>query len=346
MRTWLKVLLGLVAVLAVLLALNTIVIDHQTKGAESVTDAARDGATILHLPGGDLKAMDTGAGAPIAGKSPIVLLHCYTCAMDWWDEVVPLLRKQHRVIAIDLLGHGGSEKPRSGYSMPDQAQLVAAALARLGVRDATVVGHSLGGAVAVALAEQSPDLVGRLAIVDTKPDTGYGSLDLIARAAYSPVLGEALWRVKMDWSIRKGLEQAFAPGYDVPDAFVDDVKRMTYSSYEDSHSGFDDYVEEAPLDERAQQLGLPLLVIFGAEDQIVDPRPALSAFAAVPGAQTELIEGSGHSPAVEKPAETAGLLLRFADQAAVGTAEPGRKGANPQPKHKAQKHKPAKRNRN
>ena len=60
-----------------------------------------------------------------------------------------------------------------------------------------MVGHSLGGAVAVALAEQSPELVGGIVIVDTEPDTSYGKLSLLARAALTPVIGEALWRVKM-----------------------------------------------------------------------------------------------------------------------------------------------------
>jgi pimeloyl-ACP methyl ester carboxylesterase len=320
-----------------LLAINAVVTDHQTKPAESTADAARDGATILTLPGGDLKVVDlaptpvassaarpgaTGPGkGPSSSASPIVLLHCYTCAINWWQKVIPLLRKRHRVIAIDLLGHGGSEKPRDGYSIPDQAQLVASALAKLGVTDATVVGHSLGGAVAIAVAEQSPDLVAKVGIIDTEPDTSYGSLDLLARAASSPVLGEALWRVKMDWTIRKGLEQAFAPGYDVPDEFVDDVKQMTYTSYKQSASEFEDYLHEMPLDERAKSLGLPLLVIFGAEDQIVDARPALSAYAAIPGARTALIQGSGHSPSVEKPARTAGLISHFAAQQAIGAEQ-------------------------
>ena len=65
--------------------------------------------------------------------------------MDWWDGMVPLLERNHRVIAVDLLGHGGSEKPGSGYTPPNQAQVVAEALERLDVSDATVVGHSLGG---------------------------------------------------------------------------------------------------------------------------------------------------------------------------------------------------------
>ena len=311
MRTWLKVLIGVVAVLAVLLALNAIVTDHQTKDAS----VRVKGGEILRLQGGDVQVLDTPSPASVAARpeaSPIVLLHCYTCAIDWWNEVIPRLATGRRVIAIDLLGHGGSEKPSGGYSMTNQAQLVAEALSKLGVRRAVVVGHSLGGAVAIALAEQSPELVGGVMVVDTEPDTSYGSLDLLARAAYSPVLGQALWRIKMDWSIRQGLEQAFAPGFDVPDEFVDDVKQMTYSSYHDSHDGFDDYVSEEPLDQRARQLDVPFMAVFGAEDQIADAREALSAYAGVPGAQTALVRGAGHSPNVEKPAQTAGLIARFA----------------------------------
>jgi pimeloyl-ACP methyl ester carboxylesterase len=304
MRRWLRVLLAFLGGLLVLMLLNAVVTDHQTKSAEVTID----GAKIVSLPGGDLQVLDEGPrDAP-----PIVLLHCYTCSINWWEHLIPLLDRDHRVIAIDLLGHGGSEKPRSGYSIEDQAQLVAGVLGRLGVRNAIVVGHSLGGAVAVALAEQSPELVAGVTIIDTEPDTSYGSLDLLARAVYVPVLGEGLWRVKNSWTIRKGLEQAFAPGHDVPDQYVDDVKRMTYTSYDHSHSAFDSYVDESALDDRLRRLDLPLLVVFGAEDQIVDAREALSAYADVPGAETALVQGSGHSPNVEKPLQTARLIDRFA----------------------------------
>jgi pimeloyl-ACP methyl ester carboxylesterase len=83
--------------------------------------------------------------------------------------MMPLLDRTHRVIAVDMLGFGGSEKPGSGYSIEDQAIVIAQALVRLGVRHATVVGHSLGGTVATALAERASALVDRLAIVDQTP---------------------------------------------------------------------------------------------------------------------------------------------------------------------------------
>jgi pimeloyl-ACP methyl ester carboxylesterase len=220
------------------------------------------------------------------------------------------------VVAVDLLGHGGSEKPDSGYSIENQADLIAEALARLGVRDATVVGHSLGGTVSVALAERSPELVDRLVIVDTGPTHEEGDLGLVARLGFAPVIGEAFWRAKPDFAVRQGLQVAFAPGFDVPDAFVEDVKRMTYSAYDEAASASEDFGKEEGLDQRVRETGKPLLAIMGAEEQIIDdPASRLAEYrSTVPGARTKLLPDVGHSPNVEAPAATAALVLAFADE--------------------------------
>lgn len=304
-RGW-KIALGIVAALAVLIAVNAMVTGAETKPAE-VTEP---GGRIVSLPGGDLQAIERG---PRDG-SPIVLIHCFTCAIDWWDGVIPRLAQRHRVVAVDLLGHGGSEKPSSGYTIENQADLVAGVLGRLDVRDATVVGHSLGGTVATALAERSPALVDRVAIVDSEAEHEEGDLGLLAKLAFAPVVGDALWRVKLDFTVRQGLEVAFAPGFEVPDAFVEDLDRMTYSAYDDSASESQAYSQEAGLGERIAASGKPLLAIMGAEEQIIDdPRAALATYReTVPGAKTVLIEGAGHSPNVETPARTAALILAFA----------------------------------
>ena len=227
---------------------------------------------------------------------------------------MPALERNHRVIAVDLLGHGGSEKPSSGYSIENQAELVAEALERLGVRDAEVVGHSLGGAVAVALAEQSP-AAGR-----PRGDHRHAARRLLRRPrlhrrlAFEPVIGEALWRIKPDFSIRNGLEVAFAPGFDVPDAFVEDVKRMTYSSYDDSPRRLRRlHRRRAARPARWRATGKPLMVDHGRRgaDRRRPARGAGRIRARRPGAETKLIAGAGHSPNVEKPAETARLVLAF-----------------------------------
>ena len=99
---------------------------------------------------------------------------------------------------------------------PNQAELVAEALGRLGVRDAEVVGHSLGGAVAVALAEQSPQLVDRVVIIDSAPDNSYGDLGFIAELAFLPVIGEALWRIKPDFAVQEGSRSPSRPASTFP----------------------------------------------------------------------------------------------------------------------------------
>lgn len=303
-RGW-KILIGIVVALVVLLGVNALVTGAESESAE-VTEP---GGRIVSLPGGDLEVIERG---PRNG-SPIVLIHCFTCAINWWDGMIPLLAREHRVVAVDLLGHGGSEKPSSGYSIPEQADLVAAALGRLGVRDAEVVGHSLGGTVAVAVAERSPELADRVVIVDTAPTHEEGDLGPIAWLAFQPVIGDALWRIKPDFSVREGLEVAFAPGFDVPDEFVEDVNQMTYSAYTDSASGSEDYGKEEGLDHRMAASGQPLLVMMGAEEQIIDdPAARLAEYrATIPDAKTKLIQGAGHSPNVEKPAQTAALVLTF-----------------------------------
>jgi pimeloyl-ACP methyl ester carboxylesterase len=301
-RGW-KISLGAIGALAVLLAANTLIVEGETKPAVVTVPGGR----ILRLPGGDMQVLEAGPrDAP-----PIVLLHCYTCSIVWWQRLIPLLDRDHRVLAVDLRGFGGSEKPGSGYSIEDQASFVAEALKRLDVDGATVVGHSLGGTVATALAEVPGGYVGRLVIIDQAPEERFSKgIGFTAEVSTVPVLGPALWQVTPDFAVKEGLQVAFAPGYEVPDEFVREFDRMTYTSY-DSEDEEAAYMDAAPLDRRIERTGVPLLAIFGAEDQIYESKAALAAYAKLPGAQTALVPGAGHSPNVEKPARTAALILGF-----------------------------------
>ena len=318
-RRW-KILIGVLVGLAVLLVVNALVVDSETKDAEVTID----GGQIISLPGGDVQVLEEGGGT----GAPIVLLHCYSCSLHWWDGLAPLLAQNHRVIRIDLLGHGGSQKPSSGYAIDNQAGLVAGALDQLGVQGAVVVGHSMGFAVATALADRASQLVDRLVNIDEAPSEDMCSLPLIAKLGYAPVLGEAIWRVTPNFAIKDGYADAFAPGYDLADGFpnpdqvVDDFHAMTYSSYKDAYEESKDYTDEATLDQRLSQIPVPLLSIFGDEDQICDPGPSQAAYAALPGAQAAEVKGAGHSPNVEKPEQTAALIEDFAADAGGTVAAP------------------------
>jgi pimeloyl-ACP methyl ester carboxylesterase len=291
-------------VIVFVLLVHTVITDRETKEAEEAK-----GGKIMELAGGDLFYKDEGdRDDPV-----IVLLHGFTASQRWWDGVAPdLVRGGLRVIRFDLLGHGNSEKPRDGYEMDNQARLVAAALKKLRVKRATVVGHSMGGTVASALVEQEPGLVRKVAVIGTPPREGFAELPFTGRVATWPVIGELSRRFAPDQVIKAGMDSAFADALDVPDEFVDDLDGMTFSAYDKSIAESHDFVEDKPNSERIAETDVPLLVIFGTEDELVEPEAADRWAKDVPRARVVKMEGVGHSPHWERPRDVVKLLLDYA----------------------------------
>jgi pimeloyl-ACP methyl ester carboxylesterase len=302
-RAW-RWIAAFVVLVAIALAVNAVLMDRETR------PAAADVGRILELPAGDVQVREDGPeDAP-----PIVLLHCYSCSMKWWEPVVDELAKDHRVIRIDVLGHGGSEKPadRSAYGVENQAEVVAQVMDRLGVARAPVVGHSMGGTIATALASAHPERVSGLAVIGTPAKEGESELPLQARIGYVPVIGQAIMRVVPDSMVRNGLRTAFAPDFPLPDYALPDFRAMTYTSYDAASEESHGYSAREPLTDRLAEFKAPVMFVLGAEEQIVD-QAALESWGELPGARTERIAGVGHSPQIEAPEETASLLRDFAD---------------------------------
>jgi pimeloyl-ACP methyl ester carboxylesterase len=297
-----RILVAALVALAALLVVNAILTDRATKPPSA------DLGHTYGPPGGRVQGREDGQH----GHRAIVLLHGFAASMHWWSPVTERLAPQFYVLRVDLLGHGGSQKPRHGYSMENQARLVSDVLSTFRVRHAVVVGHSMGGLVATALAERNGSIVDGLVLVDPPVDENAVKLQFVTRLGFVPVIGEALRRLVPDSVIRDQLESAFAPGFDVPDQFVRDFHRMTYTSYDASHDKSGDYLRERALDARLTSLGKqPLMVIYGAEDDIVDPA-SFQRFEKVPEATVTKIAGAGHSPMFEKPVQVARLIAGFA----------------------------------
>ncbi|NLT06982.1 MAG: alpha/beta fold hydrolase [Solirubrobacterales bacterium] len=311
MRRLLIAVLAVLAVLAALIVVNAVVV-----GGESKPARAAEGGRVLELPAGDLNVRDVGPRDAPA----IVLVHCYTCSLRYWQELEPLLARDRRVISVDLLGHGDSEKPADAdaYSMEHQADAVAEALDALDAPPALAVGQSLGGPVVTALAERHPERVRGLVVMDSAASRDSVDLPLTARLARAPVIGPLLKRVAPDGVVREELSKAFAEGYEVPDEFVADVQGMTFTSFAESAKAGNRYGDEGTLDERIAATGLPLTVIFGAEDRIVDPADA-EAFRDVPGARVVVIPAIGHTPQLEAPARSARLVRQLDRQTLPAT---------------------------
>jgi pimeloyl-ACP methyl ester carboxylesterase len=267
------------------------------------------GDRFVRLDDGDMHVVQDGKpGAPA-----VLLIHGTAGSTAWWNPVVPALAGACRVICVDLLGHGRSSSPAGGYDIPAHARRVGAALDRLGADQVTVIGHSMGCIVATALAEQRPDMVAALALIDMGP-----SLDaqvpegLLVRLLLAEFPGRLLWRLRSEATIRKAMRSAFTRPIDIPDAIIEAALGMPHRALAGTARGALDYMRQQSLPDRLAALGVPVLVIFGTEDARYPSSSSAAAYRAVPGARVELLPGVGHTPMLEDPQTTGKLLLDFA----------------------------------
>jgi pimeloyl-ACP methyl ester carboxylesterase len=257
------------------------------------------------------------------GAPALLLIQNAAAPIALWDPLVPSLAGACHVIRADLVGHGGSG-PAAGYDVPAQARRAGAVLDRLGVDAVTVIGHSSGGMVATALAEQRPGQVAALVLINTGPSPDAKIPDPpIARLLNAPLAGRLLWRLKTEATIRKAARTAFTRPVDVPDAFIAHMQAMTYRSFTATMRAYWDYLSQRSIPDRIAALGLPVLVIFGTGDRRWRSSSAAD-YRDVPGARVELLPGVGHTPIVEDPQTTAKLLLDFASAAHPSTSSRAR----------------------
>lgn len=267
---------------------------------------------FVRLDDGDMHVVADGKhAAPV-----LLLIHGTAGSTAWWDPVVPELAGAYRVIRVDLAGHGKSSSPVGGYDIPAHARRVGAALDTVGAGPVTVVGHSMGCMVATALAERRPDKVAALALIDMGPslDTAIPE-GLLVRLLLAPLPGRLLWRLRTEATIRKAMATAVTRPVDIPGAIIEATLGMTHRALAETARGSDDYIRQRSLPDRLAALGLPVLVIFGAEDARY-PSSSAAAYRTVPGARVELLPGVGHTPMLEDPQTTSKLLLDFAAPAA------------------------------
>jgi pimeloyl-ACP methyl ester carboxylesterase len=246
---------------------------------------------------------------------PVLLIHGSGASGSSWSPVVPALASQHHVIRVDLPGHGQSP-PAPSYEVPEQAGRLAELLDGLGLRHVTAVGHSSGGYIATALAEQRPDLVGALALISSGPDSGaLLPQPVLLRVLMAPPFGPVLWSVRSDATIRKGMSMVCNLPVDIPDDLVAEVRGIGYRTFRTVLRRNTAYIAERNVPERLTALDVPVLVIFGAADRRWEPSSA-HQYDAVPNVRVEQLPAVGHLPMFEVPESTSQLLLDFTATAA------------------------------
>jgi pimeloyl-ACP methyl ester carboxylesterase len=265
-----------------------------------------------------------------SGEGPLlVLLHGIASTADTWSPVVAGLAAQHTVIAPDLLGHGHSAKPRGDYSLGAYASGVRDLVAALGYDRATVVGHSLGGGIAMQFAYQFPERVERLVLIGSG---GLGrEVHPILRAATLPgselvlaLLGGA-WLRTTGGAVGATLARlGLRTGEDLA-GVTTGIGSLADAS---ARSAFV-HTARAAIDAGGQRVSatdrlylaakLPTLIVWGERDPIIPADHGRAAHAAIPGSRLEIFEGAGHFPHREHPVRFVSALEEF-----VRTTEPAR----------------------
>jgi pimeloyl-ACP methyl ester carboxylesterase len=257
-----------------------------------------------------------------SGDGPLlVLLHGIASTADTWAPVATGLAASHTVLAPDLLGHGSSAKPRGDYSLGAYASGVRDLITALGHERATVVGHSLGGGIAMQFAYQFPERVERLVLISSgglgrevhpilRASTLPGSeivLALLGRrwlrttgGAVGATLGRLGLRAGEDLAgVAAGI--ASLGDADARGAFVHTARAAI------DHGG----QRVSATDRLYLAAHLPTLIVWGERDPIIPAAHGDAAHAAIPGSRLEIFAGAGHFPHREQPVRFVSLVEDF-----------------------------------
>jgi pimeloyl-ACP methyl ester carboxylesterase len=246
---------------------------------------------------------------------PVLLVHGLGSSIYTWKDVFPSLVREHDVVALDLPGFGGSEIP-PGLSAEIYPRTVTGLLDRLGIERASLVGHSLGGAVVLFVAASQPERVDRLVLLDAAgfhltPAERPWLLRLLASDA-----GGVLARLpRKRLFVTLALHQVFHDGRKVTDERVEEylapAQRPGAVDALRSLLGPRGVAALTSFEDVAKRVQAPTLVVWGRDDTWLPPVDAERFEAAIPRARSVVLEACGHMPQEELPAETSRFVSDF-----------------------------------
>jgi pimeloyl-ACP methyl ester carboxylesterase len=258
----------------------------------------------------------------MAGTGPaVVLLHGIGDNSENWLDTIADLSRDHLVIAPDLLGHGKSDKPRADYSIAAYANGLRDLMTVLGIERATIVGHSLGGGVAMQFAYQFPERVERLVLVGAG---GAGpEVSPLLRLLSTPFAPPVLLPLRVPFAelqVRVALRALQLSGTNLGVDAYELLRVMGSFAAADGRSAFLRTLR-AVVDWRGQvvtmldrcylSVGFPVLIMWGERDAIIPVSHAYRAHAAMPGSRLEIFRGAGHFPHRHEPERFLRLIRDF-----------------------------------
>ena len=249
----------------------------------------------------------------VGGGPAVVLVHGWLSSSRLWEQLAGRLAQRFTVYTLDLSGFGESDKPLTGYGVRNGSRLLYAFCAHFGLTRANVIGHDLGGAMAVKLAADHPDVVGRLVLVSTPTDEDQLDVPTMLWLATLPVVGPLFYALgRAARPVRRMWMRPFVadPG-DLTEEVVDDAGRSTPAAVSKTLSIGRREISRGRLARQVRIIKIPILVVAGEQDQIVDPQSLGMWAGGVDRAEISLIDECGHLPMIERTAEFNAQVLAF-----------------------------------
>ena len=240
---------------------------------------------------------------------PVVMLHGWLESWDHWLGAMESLGRDYKAYALDFWGFGESGKQEGSFSVQDYVEMVDQFMERLGIGQAPIIGHSMGGTVSLSLALEHANRVGKVAVVGS-PIVGDG-LALFLRLASRRSLASLVYR--MPGALPLGV-RLFSPflardwktWYKM---FERDLSRTTVESFHYSIAS----LRKTDLRPRLKEIAVPVMGIYGRVDRIVDPDQGKVLAQGVPGADIRNFQHSGHFPMADEPDRFYQALREFLD---------------------------------
>lgn len=278
--------------------------DVQRAAAEQVDPTPTSSSAQL-ADGRSLNMLDAGP----ASDRPIVFIHGLGGSLSSWQLIMGPLAEHHRMTALDLPGHGGSSKTppdATDYSIAGLSSAVAGVLSAGKRKPSIIVGHSLGGAVALKLAIEYPELVAGLVLIDSA-------------ALGSSIADELLDLMRGDAGIdtARGLLSLFFEDQKlVSDRGVDEMAGFQEDGGWEAQqavatAAFAGGVQSFGLEDALSNIDKPVLLIWGAKDRVISLSDAVASLSIFPDALLKVLPDTGHVPQVERAAEVATAIDRF-----------------------------------
>jgi pimeloyl-ACP methyl ester carboxylesterase len=256
-----------------------------------------------------MRVVEAGSGPPV------VLIHDILVSHLEFEGVIDLLAAHLRVLAPDLPGFGQSEKPspaRYSYGVESFAEAMVDMIAGLGLGRVSVVGHSMGGAVAITLAAEHPELVERLVLVDALSHPF--RLDFKSRLTTAPIVGRFLFKQLYGRRAFRRFfrENVFTASDELPLERIDRYYDLfnTPAARESAHAVLQAIRDTRPVVARVTRITAPTLVVWGRRDRLGPPVYGQRLAREIPGARFDVLD-TGHAPHEERPVEFVDSLLRF-----------------------------------